>query len=84
MMSVEDILAIPPGDWTPEQLEVIKAFVRSYQLVKTPARVSPSSAAGFPSLLTNSDCAIARYFKENPGETLVLMTCSCRFCIASF
>lgn len=27
-----------------------------------------------------NECAIARYFRDHPNETSVMMTCSCRFC----
>jgi IS5 family transposase len=94
-LTIDEILLIPTGDWTPEQTERVKKAIASGEVTidrspwSFPATpVTPLRDIPFWDLLNKTicapapadDCAIARYFKDNPDKTSVHMVCTCRRC----
>lgn len=88
---LEQILAKPPRSWSEEEWKIVRSGIEEGSAIVTKwfpiavPYVAPEDARTTPvNVYDQSEreriCAIARFFRDHPGETFIHMVCTCKYC----
>ena len=84
--TLEQVLDKTPSEWTEDEWKIVRSGIEEGVVLVLkwfPITIDPRA---YPIPMHTLDerekvCAIARFFRDNPNETSVSMTCNCKYCM---